>query len=141
MSDVLLDDGTSAMVRPLEGTDRSALEALHDDVSDGSFRLRFFGSSRHLGRNYVEHLFSDDPAWLIGEGLAEFHLDEHLPLDTTTPTHLPVHVTSVVKQAVGLLIGRGLLPDEAVARLAALAAETGTDRYDAALRLMADGQR
>ncbi len=62
MSDVLLDDGTVAVVRPLGPEDREALTLLHDGVSEGSFRLRFFGAGRRLGHDYVAHLFSDDGA-------------------------------------------------------------------------------
>ncbi|VXC54220.1 bifunctional acetate--CoA ligase family protein/GNAT family N-acetyltransferase [Nocardioides sp. AX2bis] len=62
MSDVLLDDGTVAVVRPLGPDDREALTQLHDGVSDGSFRFRFFALGRRLGREYVAHLFSDTPA-------------------------------------------------------------------------------
>ncbi|MCY7395273.1 MAG: GNAT family N-acetyltransferase [Nocardioides sp.] len=58
-SEVLLADGTIAVIRPLLATDRPAVEALHDGVSDASFRLRFFSSGRTAGRWYVEHLFSD----------------------------------------------------------------------------------
>jgi len=58
-ADVLLADGTVAVIRPLRAQDRRGLEALHADASDDSFRLRFFSIGRKAGFDYVEHLFSD----------------------------------------------------------------------------------
>ena len=70
-SDVLLADGTIAVIRPLMGGDRGALEALHAEVSDTSSRLRFFAAGRKAGRDYVAHLFSDAPAEITLLALVE----------------------------------------------------------------------
>lgn len=55
-ADVLLRDGTIAVIRPLETADLPGLLELHESVSDDSLRLRFFSPSRHAAREYVEHL-------------------------------------------------------------------------------------
>ncbi len=58
-ADVLLTDGSIAVVRSLEATDRDAVLALHENVSDDTLRLRFFTTSREAGRRYVDHLFDE----------------------------------------------------------------------------------
>ena len=58
-ADVLLADGSVAVIRPLRDGDRDGLRALHDEASDDSFRLRFFATGRKAGRDYVDHLFTD----------------------------------------------------------------------------------
>ena len=55
-ADVLLRDGTIAVIRPLEPADLPALVELHESVSDDSLRLRFFSPSRYAAREYVKHL-------------------------------------------------------------------------------------
>ncbi|HEY0951016.1 GNAT family N-acetyltransferase, partial [Nocardioides sp.] len=55
-ADVLLRDGTIAVIRPLEPADLPGLLELHESVSDDSLRLRFFSPSRYAAREYVEHL-------------------------------------------------------------------------------------
>ncbi len=58
-ADVLLADGTVAVVRGLLSEDREALLDLHEHVSEDTLRLRFFTTSRDAGRRYVAHLFDD----------------------------------------------------------------------------------
>src|SRR6476646_10404320 len=60
-ADVLLSDGTVALVRPVVAADRPALERLHEAASPDSLRLRFFASSKRAGLDYVAHLF-DEPS-------------------------------------------------------------------------------
>jgi acyl-CoA synthetase (NDP forming)/GNAT superfamily N-acetyltransferase len=58
-ADVLMSDGTVAVIRPLDPRDDAeiaAVEALHDRVSDESLRLRFFSAGRGPAHSYVEHL-------------------------------------------------------------------------------------
>jgi acyl-CoA synthetase (NDP forming)/GNAT superfamily N-acetyltransferase len=57
-ADVLLADGSIAVVRPLSPTDGPALHQLHEDVSDEAIRLRFFSASRHAAHAYVKHVMS-----------------------------------------------------------------------------------
>ena len=58
-ADVLLADGTIAVIRPLRGDDLDAVLDLHEHVSEDTLRLRFFTTSRQAGRQYVAHLFDD----------------------------------------------------------------------------------
>ncbi len=55
-ADVLLRDGTIAVIRPLDPADLPGLTELHESVSDDNLRLRFFSPSRYAAREYVEHL-------------------------------------------------------------------------------------
>ena len=56
-ADVLLADGSVAVVRSLLPGDRDGLERLHAGASDASLRLRFFATGRKAGQDYVDHLF------------------------------------------------------------------------------------
>jgi acyl-CoA synthetase (NDP forming)/L-amino acid N-acyltransferase YncA len=55
-SDVLLADGTVAVIRPLAPRDLPAVEELHARASDESLRMRFFSAGRGQARVYVDHL-------------------------------------------------------------------------------------
>ena len=57
-ADVLLADGTIAVIRLLSPADRPELTALHEKASDRSVRMRFFTASRTAGPKYVEHLYN-----------------------------------------------------------------------------------
>lgn len=59
-ADVLLADGSIAVIRSLRPEDRAELDALHGAASDDSIRWRFFGLSRKTAHDYVAHLYSDD---------------------------------------------------------------------------------
>lgn len=59
-ADVLLADGTIAVIRSLRADDRDAVLELHESVSVDTLRLRFFSPSREAGRHYVRHLFAPD---------------------------------------------------------------------------------
>ena len=58
-ADVLLADGSIAVVRPLRAADGPALHRLHDRVSDDAIRLRFFTAARHAAHVYVDHALAD----------------------------------------------------------------------------------
>jgi acyl-CoA synthetase (NDP forming)/GNAT superfamily N-acetyltransferase len=85
-ADVLLADGTVAVVRPLRPDDAEALHTLHDQVSDDAIRMRFFAPSRHAAHTYVDHVLREEGTLalvtevrgeLVGLGTAE-------PIDATT---------------------------------------------------------
>jgi acyl-CoA synthetase (NDP forming)/GNAT superfamily N-acetyltransferase len=59
-ADVLLADGTIAVIRSVTTSDRDAVLGLHESVSVDTLRLRFFSPSREAGRRYVDHLFAPD---------------------------------------------------------------------------------
>ena len=61
-SDVLLADGSIAVIRTLRPEDRQPLLDLHAGVSADTLRLRFFTTSRDAARRYVEHLFDETNA-------------------------------------------------------------------------------
>ena len=54
--DVLLLDGTIAVIRPMAADDLPALMSLHDGVSVEALRMRFFSAGREPAHAYVEHL-------------------------------------------------------------------------------------
>jgi GNAT superfamily N-acetyltransferase len=58
-SDVLLADGSIAVIRTVRPEDRQPLLDLHAGVSEDTLRLRFFTASRDAARRYVEHLFDE----------------------------------------------------------------------------------
>jgi hypothetical protein len=73
-----------------------------------------------------------DLAWLTGRPPSEFALDQHVsvPAGSDAATHL--RTTSVVNQAIGVLIGRGYTPRQAHSKLDTQADGARTDRYTAA---------
>ncbi len=61
-ADVLLSDGSLAVIRPLTAEDAFAVHALHDSISDDALRLRFFSPSRHAAHEYIHHVLTDTEA-------------------------------------------------------------------------------
>lgn len=59
-ADVLLRDGTVAVVRGVRPADHGDLTALHDGASLTSLRMRFFVVGHKAGHDYVEHLFDPE---------------------------------------------------------------------------------
>ena len=72
-ADVLLADGTVAVIREMRPDDRPGLEALHESASDASLRLRFFATSRRAGLDYVAHLFEGGGADTMASLVATVH--------------------------------------------------------------------
>lgn len=84
-ADVLLADGSIAVVRPLLPNDGRALHDLHERVSDEAIRLRFFSTGRKSAHAYVDHvlageqtlaLVAEQGGSLVGIATAE-PIDEH----------------------------------------------------------------
>ncbi|MFC5730868.1 MULTISPECIES: GNAT family N-acetyltransferase [Nocardioides] len=126
-ADVLLSDGSLAVVRSLtpEGTD--ALHDLHDRVSDGSAQLRFFTLARAAAHKYVDHVL-EEPYQLalvaeVDGRLAGFATAEPLP------PHLP-HVAEVAFLAADDFQGHGL-GTLLLEHLAALARDRGIREFEA----------
>ncbi len=80
---------------------------------------------------------SADLAWLTGQQPEEFRLDEHLGLAGSATGSSTLGAISVVNQALGVLIGDGLTPEEADLYLDARAVELGVDRVAAATLVLA----
>ncbi len=66
-ADVLLADGTIAVIRPLEPSDAEQLHQLHDQLSEASLRLRFFAVGRAAPQEYADHLMRDLPLAMVLE--------------------------------------------------------------------------
>jgi acyl-CoA synthetase (NDP forming)/GNAT superfamily N-acetyltransferase len=58
-ADVLLADGSIAVIRSLRPDDGPALHALHEGVSDEAIRMRFFSVARRAAHAYVDHVLQD----------------------------------------------------------------------------------
>ena len=61
-ADVLLADGSVAVIRPLAAEDTAEITALHERTSEDNLRLRFFTASRWAALGYVKHLVGDAAA-------------------------------------------------------------------------------
>ncbi len=59
-ADVLLTDGTVAVIRGLRPGDRPGLDRLHEEASLESLRMRFFAVGHKAGTDYVAHLADPD---------------------------------------------------------------------------------
>ncbi|MGO8963041.1 hypothetical protein [Mycobacterium sp.] len=73
-----------------------------------------------------------DLAWLTGRPPSEFALDQHLSVPAGSDTATYLRPTSVINQAIGVLIGRGYTPRQAHSKLDTQADGARTDRYTAA---------
>ncbi len=82
-----------------------------------------------------------DLSWLTDVQLCDYALDQHRSMIALPSTEPTVHATSVINQAIGKLIGRGHLPDEAHKKLTAQALDAGTNRYDAAICILSTSRR
>ncbi|WP_409436556.1 hypothetical protein [Mycobacterium sp. SMC-14] len=82
-----------------------------------------------------------DLAWLTGRALAEFVLDQHRtpPLAGATPGGLAA--TSLIDQAIGVLIARGYTPEYAHLELDARAQRLGVSRSGSANDLLSELNR
>lgn len=64
-ADVLLADGTVAVIRPVGPDDAEGLRQLHDQISAENLRLRFFSPFRGAAHSYVEHVLRERPPALV----------------------------------------------------------------------------
>jgi hypothetical protein len=77
-----------------------------------------------------------DLAYLLELPLTALPLDQHLSVPRFGDRPTPLQVSSLIDQAVGVLIARGYTPEQARAGLDARAAHERTDRYGAARTLL-----
>ncbi len=124
-ADVLLADGTVAVIREMRPDDRAGLEALHESVSDASLRLRFFATSRRAGHDYVAHLFEVDSATTMASLVATVH-GEIVAL--ATAERLGPDVAEVAFLVADSLRGRGV-GSLLLEHLAAAARDQGVGRF------------
>lgn len=66
-ADVLLMDGTVAVIRLVESSDGDQLHQLHENISDENLRMRFFTVGRVAAHRYVEHLLADQTLSMVVE--------------------------------------------------------------------------
>lgn len=66
-ADVLLADGSVAVIRPLASEDAAQLRRLHRELSARTLWLRFFSVGRATAEAYVEHLLRERPLTLLAE--------------------------------------------------------------------------
>jgi len=77
-----------------------------------------------------------DLAWLTGRPQSDFALDQHLSVPASSGAATSLRTTSVINQAIGVLIGRGYTPQQAHSKLDTQADSTGTDRYTTAQSIL-----
>nr|WP_180935727.1 GNAT family N-acetyltransferase [Nocardioides ungokensis] len=123
-ADVLLADGTVAVIREVRPADRPGLEALHDEASAASLRLRFFATSRRAGRDYVAHLFEGGGADTMASLVATVH-DRVVALATAERVPDAAEVAFMVADS---LRGRGV-GSLLLEHLAAAARDQGVRRF------------
>jgi hypothetical protein len=73
-----------------------------------------------------------DLAWLTGRPPGDFALDQHLSVPACSEAATYLRTTSVINQAIGVLIGRGYTPRQAHSELDNQAARARADRHTAA---------
>ncbi|MDP2773245.1 MAG: GNAT family N-acetyltransferase, partial [Nocardioides sp.] len=128
-ADVLLANGSIAVIRGLLPEDREALDELHEHASDDSIRFRFFAPSRTAGHDYVARMFSDDKAPVeclvatLGERLVAVATAEATPGGDPTSAEVAFLVADDLH---GLGLGSLLLE-----HLAARARDHGIRRFTA----------
>jgi hypothetical protein len=75
---------------------------------------------------------SADLAWVTGRPPGDFALDQHLSVPAGSDTGTDLRTTSVINQAIGVLIGRGHTPGQAHRELGNQAHSAGIDRHTTA---------
>jgi hypothetical protein len=78
-----------------------------------------------------------DLSWITGRALADFRLDEHRTLPSSYMNPGPLRAMSTINQALGVLIGRGSIPEHAERDLYARAASAGIEMLEAATLILA----
>lgn len=78
-----------------------------------------------------------DLSWITGRTLTEFSLDAHLTLPSGHTEPTPLADTSAINQALGVLIGRGSVPEQAERDLYARAVSAGIEPLGVATLILA----
>lgn len=78
-----------------------------------------------------------DLTWSTGQPVEEFALDEHLTLPSNDADLSPLTALSTINQALGVLIGRGSIPEQAERDLDARAASAGIEPMAVATLILA----
>ena len=75
---------------------------------------------------------SADLAWVTGRPPSDFALDQHLSVPAGSNAGTYLRATSVINQAIGVLLGRGCTPGQAHQELDTQADSAGIDRHTTA---------
>jgi len=78
-----------------------------------------------------------DLSWLTGRPLTDFTMDGHLPVPVEPEPDISVRGSSLINQAIGVLIGRGYTPEEADLEIDVRATAAGHTRTQAAGAILA----
>lgn len=103
------------------------LSATDDGPGHFPVDLIFYGGSPGT---FVD--LAADIAWLTGQPLSGFTLDEHRTIPAVPDVATQLETASEINQAIGVLIGRGATSQEAALRLHEIADDNDTDRQGAA---------
>ncbi|HET9422913.1 MAG TPA: GNAT family N-acetyltransferase, partial [Nocardioides sp.] len=123
-ADVLLTDGSLAVIRTLTPGDAAALHELHESASDESVRMRFFSLARRAAHKYVEHVLESPSTLALA---AEVHgrlvgLATAEPIDDRSSEVAFLVDDELRGQGLGTLL---------LEHLAALARDRGVRRFEA----------
>jgi hypothetical protein len=108
----------------------------HDGGAAGSGVVLILYAAR--GGAFVD--LAADLSWLTGRHLSDFALDQHLSLPVEMGLD-GVLGSSLVNQAIGVLIGRGYTPEQAELEIDTRAAASGHTHMEAATIILADLHR
>lgn len=108
----------------------SLLMPLHDDAHDDAVPSLSVIMYAGAAGAFID--LAADLSWLTGRRLTDFALDRHLSLPARPDTAGSLHATSVINQAIGVLVGQGHTPEQAEAEIAVRAAAAGHSRSHAA---------
>jgi hypothetical protein len=115
----------------------SLLLPLSDDSADGGVPVAVILYAARSGA-FID--LAADLCWLTGRQLTDFSLDRHLNLPAEPVVPGSVQGSSLVNQAIGVLLGRGYTPEQAELEIDARAAAAGHSRSKAASLILSNPQ-
>ena len=119
-----LEDGTADDIRT---SLRLTLPGVSDGRASPSVALTLYAGTPGT---FVD--LTADLAWLTGRPPSDFPIDQHLSVPAGSNAGTYLRATSVINQAIGVLIGRGCTPGQAHQELDTQADSAGTDRHTTA---------
>jgi hypothetical protein len=119
-----VEDGAADDVRT---SLRLTLPGVNDGRASSSVALTLYAGTPGT---FVD--LTADLSWLTGRPPSDFALDQHLNVPAGSNGGTYLRATSVINQAIGVLIGRGYTPVQAHQKLDAQADSAGIDRHTTA---------
>lgn len=111
----------------------SVLMPMPDDSADGAVPVVVILYAARPGA-FVD--LAADLSWLTGRQLTDFTLDRHLSLPAEPFASGSVQGSSLINQAIGVLLARGYTPEQAELEIGARAAAARQSRSDAASTIL-----